>query len=49
VDKPAKHPTVAARLEQDDPALHGWVYHVSPGTVTAYNEASRKFKTTASL
>ena len=43
------HPTVAARLEQGDLALHGWVYHIGPGTVTAYNEASRKFETTASL
>jgi len=43
------HPTVAARLEQGDLALHGWVYHIGPGTVTAYNEASRRFETTASL
>jgi len=43
------HPSVAARLEQGDLALHGWVYHIGPGTVTAYNEASRKFETTASL
>jgi len=43
------HPTVAARLEQGDLALHGWVYHIGSGTVTAYNETSRKFKTTASL
>jgi carbonic anhydrase len=43
------HPTVAARLEQSDLALHGWVYHIGPGTVTAYNEASRRFETAASL
>src|SRR5579864_6983891 len=43
------HPTVAARLEQGDLALHGWVYHIGPGTVTAYNQASRRFETTASL
>ena len=43
------HPTVAARLEQGDLALHGWIYHIGPGTVTAYNEASRRFETTASL
>lgn len=42
------HPAVAARLEQGDLALHGWVYHIGSGTVTAYNEASRKFETTAS-
>jgi hypothetical protein len=43
------HPTVASRLEQGDLALHGWVYHIGPGTVTAYNEASQKFGTTASM
>jgi carbonic anhydrase len=43
------HPSVAARLEQGDLALHGWVYHIGSGTVTAYDEASRKFGTTASL
>ena len=43
------HPAVAARLEQGDLALHGWVYHIGPGTVTVYNEASRRFETTASL
>jgi len=43
------HPTVAARLEQGDLALHGWVYHIGPGTVTAYSEASRKFEPTASF
>jgi carbonic anhydrase len=42
------HPTVADRLEQGDLALHGWVYHIGPGTVTAYNEASQRFETTAS-
>ena len=43
------HPTVAARLEQGDLAMHGWVYHIGSGTVTAYDEASRKFETAASL
>jgi carbonic anhydrase len=43
------HPTVAARMEKGDLALHGWVYHIGPGTVTAYNEASRTFESTASL
>jgi carbonic anhydrase len=43
------HPTVASRLEQGDLALHGWVYHIGLGTVTAYNEASQKFGTTASM
>src|SRR5580692_11672420 len=43
------HPTVASRLEQGDLALHGWVYHIGPGTVTAFNEASQEFGTTASM
>ena len=43
------HPTVAARLEQGDLTLHGWVYHIGSGAVTAYNEETRKFETTASL
>ena len=40
------HPSVAARLEQGDLALHGWVYHIGPGIVTIYNEESRIFETT---
>jgi carbonic anhydrase len=41
------HPTVAARMEKGDLALNGWVYHIGPGNVTAYHEASRTFETTA--
>jgi carbonic anhydrase len=37
------HPIVAARLEEGDLALHGWVYHIGPGTVTAYHEETEKF------
>jgi carbonic anhydrase len=37
------HPAVQARLEEGDLALDGWVYHIGPGTVTAYDENSRKF------
>jgi carbonic anhydrase len=37
------HPTVADRMQQGDLALHGWVYHIGPGTVTVYDEASGKF------
>ena len=37
------HPTVAARLKDGDLALHGWVYHIGSGTVTAWDEASGKF------
>jgi carbonic anhydrase len=38
------HPTVAARLADGSLALHGWVYHIGPGTVTAYDEASKTFQ-----
>jgi carbonic anhydrase len=37
------HPTVAARLEEGDLALHGWVYHIGEGTVTAYSEDTGEF------
>jgi carbonic anhydrase len=37
------HPMVAARLEEGDLTLHGWVYHIGSGTVTAYDEESQKF------
>jgi carbonic anhydrase len=39
------HPTVAARLEQGDLALHGWVYHIGSGGMMAYDEASGQFQT----
>ncbi len=39
------HPAVANRLLDRDLALHGWVYHIGPGVVTAYNEETRKFET----
>lgn len=38
------HPAVAQRLLDGDLALHGWVYHIGPGLVTAYDEASRRFE-----
>jgi carbonic anhydrase len=38
------HPAVAARLEEGDLALHGWVYHIGEGDVTTYNEATHKFE-----
>ena len=37
------HPTVAARLKEGNLALYGWVYHIGPGTMTAWDEASGKF------
>jgi len=41
------HPTVAARLDEGDLALHGWVYHIGPGTVTVYDEGGRRFEQAA--
>jgi carbonic anhydrase len=38
------HPAVAGRLEQGDLSLHGWIYHIGSGTVTAYNEESGQFE-----
>ena len=38
------HPTVAARLEQGDLALHGWLYHIGPGAVTVYDAQSASFR-----
>jgi carbonic anhydrase len=43
------HPAVAARLEQGDLALHGWVYHIGSGAVTAYDAQSRKFEALAAV
>jgi len=37
------HPSVAARLEQDDLRLHGWVYDLGEGTVTAYDPERETF------
>jgi carbonic anhydrase len=37
------HPSVAARLAEGDLGLHGWVYHIGSGKVTAYVEDSRSF------
>ena len=38
------HPTVKARLEEGSLGLHGWVYHIGEGTVTAYDDANDDFK-----
>ena len=38
------HPTVAARLEEGDLALYGWVYHIGPGLVTAFDETTGEFR-----
>ncbi len=37
------HPGVAARLKDGDLKLTGWVYHIGPGKVTQWDEASREF------
>jgi carbonic anhydrase len=37
------HPSVAARLEQGDLTLHGWVYHIGEGTVTGYDDETGRF------
>lgn len=37
------HPTVAMRLATGDLALHGWVYDIKSGGVSAYDEAQNKF------
>jgi carbonic anhydrase len=37
------HPSVAARLNEGDLALHGWVYHIGSGEVTVYDEETGKF------
>ena len=37
------HPAVAARLEQGNLKLHGWVYHIGKGIVTTYNSRRERF------
>jgi len=37
------HPTVAARLKEGDLTLHGWVYHIGEGSVTALDEKTGAF------
>jgi carbonic anhydrase len=44
LDNLRTHPKVAARLEEGDLKLHGWVYHIGSGTVTAYDAESQKFR-----
>jgi len=38
------HPAVAARLAIDDIQVHGWVYHIGEGDVTAYNSETDRFE-----
>jgi carbonic anhydrase len=37
------HPSVAARLQQGNLKLHGWVYHIGKGIVTTYSRRQKKF------
>ena len=37
------HPAVAARLEQGDLRLHGWVYHLAEGAVTCLDPGRSTF------
>ena len=37
------HPSVAARLEQKNLQLHGWVYHIARGAVTTYDAGLGRF------
>lgn len=37
------HPSVAVRLEQNKVKLHGWVYHIARGAVTAYDTSLQRF------
>lgn len=37
------HPTVAMRLAKGDLQLHGWVYDIKTGDVSAYDETSNAF------
>ena len=41
------HPTVATRLAQGDLSIHGWVYDIATGDVSAYDDEQRKFLTVA--
>ena len=38
------HPSIAARIEQGDIDLHGWVYHIATGLVTTYDDATGHFQ-----
>src|SRR3954471_10264101 len=37
------HPSVAARVKEGELNLHGWVYHIAEGAVTAYDAAAERF------
>jgi len=37
------HPVVSARLREGTLKIHGWVYHIGSGKVTAWNEDANRF------
>jgi len=37
------HPSVAAAIANDEVELHGWVYDIKSGGVTAYDEKENSF------
>jgi carbonic anhydrase len=43
LDNLRTHPSVAARLEQGDLRLHGWVYDLGEGVVTSYDPEKAAF------
>jgi carbonic anhydrase len=43
LDNLRTHPSVIARLEQGDLRLHGWVYDLGEGVVTAYDPEKAAF------
>jgi carbonic anhydrase len=43
------HPSVAARLKEDDLELHGWVYHIGEGAVASYDAGAGRFLPVAAM
>lgn len=37
------HPAVAERLQQGNLKLHGWIYYIAEGAVTAYDSREKRF------
>ena len=37
------HPSVMTRLNEGSVRIHGWVYHIAEGVVTAYDASTRQF------
>lgn len=43
LDNLLTHPAVAAAIEQQQLALHGWVYHIETGDISAYHHPTGQF------